>query len=121
MSQALIFHQARKYLHLLNPRKEHVKFWRPRMLLLVCNPYSSINLIDFANDMNKGGLFMLGHIKVTQADNDINDICAEKHPDWISFIDYMKIKAFVEMTSASTIRNGAMQLMRLSGFGTGLS
>ena len=55
VSQSLLFFGLRKYL--LRLKQEHVKFWRPQILLLVNDPRRSWNIVQFCNALKKGGLY----------------------------------------------------------------
>ena len=45
------------------------------------------------------------------------DPCSNIYAGWLRLIDYLKIKAFIELTVATSLREGVHQLVRISGIG----
>ncbi|KAE8603573.1 hypothetical protein XENTR_v10014376 [Xenopus tropicalis] len=117
ISQALIFHQVRKYLLMLDVRKDHVKFWRPQILLMVSSPHNHKSLITFANDLKKSGLFVLGHVDLDELDVLPSDPLQAQTDTWLQLVDELNIKAFVNLTLSDSVRHGVQQLLFISGLG----
>ncbi|KAK4238710.1 hypothetical protein C8A03DRAFT_14843 [Achaetomium macrosporum] len=116
VSQNLIYHQVRKYLLRLKP--EHIKFWRPQIILLINNPRRQTRLIQFCNSLKKGALYILGHVIVT--DDFAAGVSEAKlqQAAWTKYIsEYSRIKAFVQLTMSPTITWGVRNLVLSAGLG----
>lgn len=115
VSQSLIYHQVRKYL--LRLRQEHVKFWRPQILLLVNDPRRQYKLIQFCNSLKKGALFVLGHVIVTQDFGGAVPEARRQQTAWTKYIDFSKIKAFVNIAISPAVEWGARNIVLSAGLG----
>ncbi|ORY71193.1 amino acid permease-domain-containing protein [Pseudomassariella vexata] len=116
VSQNLIYHQVRKYLLRLKP--EHIKFWRPQIILLVNDPRHHTRLIQFCNSMKKGALYILGHVIVTDDFSTGIHEAKLQQSAWTRYItEYSRIKAFVQLTMSPTIEWGIRNLILSAGLG----
>jgi len=115
VTSGLIYHQVRKYL--LRLKTESVKYWRPQILLFVNDTRRGIRLIKFANSLKKGGLFILGHVIVTEDFGNSVPEAKKQRAAWTAFIDMMKIKAFVNVVVSPSMEWGARNLVFSSGLG----
>jgi hypothetical protein len=114
ISQALMFHQVRKYLLRINDSKMHSKFWRPNILLLVDNP--STGMIGFCNSIKKGGLLIVSQVIVGDFEGHMT-LCSQLRSAWTNFMQIHKVKAFSQVCSADSLRDAVRMLLMVGGLG----
>ncbi|KFY46676.1 hypothetical protein V495_02309 [Pseudogymnoascus sp. VKM F-4514 (FW-929)] len=115
VSQSLIYHQVRKYLLRLKP--EHVKFWRPQILLFVNDPRRQYKLIQFCNSMKKGSLYILGHVVVSDDFGRAVPEARRQQVAWSKYIDFSNVKAFVNIAISPALEWGVRNLALSAGLG----
>uniref|UniRef100_A0A671S5X3 Solute carrier family 12 member 9 n=1 Tax=Sinocyclocheilus anshuiensis TaxID=1608454 RepID=A0A671S5X3_9TELE len=87
ISQALIFHQLNE----------------------------TISLVTAVN--KKSGLYVLGHVQLGDLDVLPSDPLQSQYDSWLSLVDHLNIKAFVNLTLADSVRHGVQHLLFISGLG----
>eukprot|EP00051_Salpingoeca_urceolata_P006116 m.81325 g.81325 ORF g.81325 m.81325 type:complete len:950 (-) comp14690_c0_seq1:104-2953(-) len=117
ISQALIYHQVRKYLLLLDERLDHVKYWRPQILFLTANPIRNHGAVMFLNRLKKGGLFLVGQVTIGELDAATVQLVREREIAFLRYKDRNKIKLFAKVVIDRTVRGGAESLMLAAGLG----
>ncbi|PTU24977.1 hypothetical protein P175DRAFT_0471691 [Aspergillus ochraceoroseus IBT 24754] len=115
VSQSLIYHQVRKYL--LRLKQEHVKFWRPQILLFVNNLDGQFKMVSFCNSLKKGALFVLGHVLVTDDFSTAVPEARREQIAWTKLVENSKVKAFVNIAVSPTVEWGVRNVVLNSGLG----
>ncbi|GLI73064.1 hypothetical protein PoHVEF18_001273 [Penicillium ochrochloron] len=115
VSQSLIYHQVRKYL--LRLKQEHVKFWRPQILLFVSDLDRQYKMVSFCNSLKKGALFVLGHVLVTDDFSTAVPEARRQQTVWTKLVEYSKIKAFVNVAVSPAAEWGVRNIVLNSGLG----
>eukprot|EP00004_Rigifila_ramosa_P010394 TRINITY_DN2223_c0_g1_i2.p1 TRINITY_DN2223_c0_g1~~TRINITY_DN2223_c0_g1_i2.p1 ORF type:complete len:931 (+),score=228.69 TRINITY_DN2223_c0_g1_i2:269-2794(+) len=115
LGQALLFAVVRKTMPLLDPRKQHVKFWRPQVLLLT-NSDPDPFLVDLSSGLRKGGMSLIGNIQHGEVWASLaeHDEMLSRFRDSVERLDK---NAFVDVVVTPTFVQGAISLLTSSGLG----
>jgi amino acid transporter len=124
VGQSIIFHQVRKYLLFLDARRAHVKYWRPQfMVVLHGGPSGNVPMLEFIDNMKKGGLFIIGDTVSVPAQCDPDDgtfvQCQNRRELWHHFLDEAQFKAFIEigLEQEGSPRIGVANMVMSTGLG----
>lgn len=86
-------------------------------MLLVNDPRRQYKLIQFCNSLKKGGLFVLGHVIVSQNFAEAVPEARRQQQSWTKYIDFSKIKAFVNIAISPAVEWGARNIVLGAGLG----
>ncbi|RWS24953.1 solute carrier family 12 member 3-like protein, partial [Leptotrombidium deliense] len=114
-TQAETYVRALKAITKMNDVADHVKTYRPQILVLSGRPSNRASLLDFANCITKKvSLMVCGHIEQTA-------ISQKTREQYIleanNFFQKRKIQAFYDVKSDKSFSEGAKSLMELTGIG----
>jgi len=113
-ADALVFLNALNNSYSLNEKKDHIKTYRPKILLLSGNPAHRKPLVDFANLLTKKmSLLVCGHILPEGNSHDV-EIIKDTVQNW--FKDH-SIKSFYTVQQSQVFSDGAKNIISLTGLG----
>ncbi|XP_021936563.1 bumetanide-sensitive sodium-(potassium)-chloride cotransporter-like isoform X2 [Zootermopsis nevadensis] len=114
-TQAHSYSSALKAMLELNRVEEHVKNFRPQVLVLTGMPGSRPPLVDFAYLITKGlSLLVCAHILKATHSQRVHEALTKKAYQWLI---RHKVKAFFCITEDDSFEAGCQVLMQISGLG----
>ncbi|KAL1488426.1 hypothetical protein ABEB36_014899 [Hypothenemus hampei] len=114
-TQAQIYKNALNATQQLNTVEEHVKNYRPQILVLSGMPSSRPSLVEFAHFFTKNlSMLVCGHINNSLLSQRAREILSFKANDWLKS---HKFKAFYQQVDGVSFREGARALLKASGIG----
>lgn len=72
-------------------------------------------LLTFLTIVLFPGLYVLGHVSAGKLSEMPRDFLQGQYHHWISLVEELGVKAFVELTLSNSIREGTEHLLRISG------
>jgi len=113
-TQAQVFVSALKGVQSLTETAEHVKNYRPKVLVLSGNPAHRPPLVDFANLITKKlSLLICGHVIEEPGSVHLSTL-KESTQAWLT---ERKVKGFYTVTESSSFEEGAKACLNLAGLG----
>lgn len=113
-AQAQVFVNALKGVQSLTDTQEHVKNYRPKVLVLTGNPAHRPPLVDFANLITKKlSLLICGHVLTEPGSVHLSTL-KESTQAWLTD---KKIKGFYTVTESNNFEEGAKSCLNLAGLG----
>ncbi|XP_028166446.1 bumetanide-sensitive sodium-(potassium)-chloride cotransporter-like [Ostrinia furnacalis] len=114
-TQAQTYKTALSGVHHLNKITDHVKNYRPQILVLTGYPAERPILTDFSYLLTKGlSLMLCGHIIQGQTSHRAREALSSRAYGWFA---KRKIKAFYGLVDDAGFKDGASALMQSSGLG----
>ncbi|XP_050441187.1 bumetanide-sensitive sodium-(potassium)-chloride cotransporter isoform X2 [Adelges cooleyi] len=114
-TQAQTYKQALIAVHSLIRVEDHVKNFRPQLLVLTGMPSSRPPLTDFAHLITKNlSLLVCGNMIKTPTSQKLLEIYSKRANNWLN---YHKIKGFYVQIDGTNFEDGAKSLMQTVGLG----
>ncbi|KYM89879.1 Bumetanide-sensitive sodium-(potassium)-chloride cotransporter [Atta colombica] len=114
-TQAQTYKNALTAVQQLDRVEEHVKNYRPQLLVLTGAPNARSSLVDFAHHITKHqSLFICGHIIETPISYKTRNSMVQNCSSWLRA---NKIKAFYSLVDSSNFQDGATSLLQAAGLG----
>nr|XP_023024040.1 bumetanide-sensitive sodium-(potassium)-chloride cotransporter [Leptinotarsa decemlineata] len=114
-TQAQIYKNALQAAHQLNAIEEHVKNYRPQILVLSGMPSARPALVDFAHLLTKNlSMLVCGHINTSHLPQRERNVLNYKANSWLKA---HKLKAFYAQVDGLSFAEGCKSLLKACGIG----